>query len=89
MIVGSCSRRKTLARDHDLAGKMPQQFQQMLSVCAHYTRKNKVLPIPAGYDHRKQLMLNALLREPFIIALLLLLVLLPFYNGYRVKRGSD
>jgi len=59
---------------HDLAGEMPQQFQQMLSAYKHYTRKNKVLPIPAGYDHRKQLMLNALhagLREPFIIALLL------------------
>ena len=75
-----------------LAGEMPQQFQQMLSAYEHYTKKNKVPPIPAGYDHRKQLMLNALhalLREPLIIALLWLLVLLPFYIGYRVKTGSD
>ena len=76
----------------DLAGEMPQQFQQMLSAYEHYTRENKVLPIPPGYDHLRQLMLNTLhvgLREPFIIALLLLLLLLPFYIGYRVKRESD
>jgi arylsulfatase/uncharacterized sulfatase len=76
----------------DLAGEMPQHFQQMLSAYEHYTRENEVLPIPPGYDHLRQLMLNTLhvgLREPFIIALLLLLLLLPFYIGYRVKRESD
>lgn len=76
----------------DLAGEMPQQFQQMLSAYERYTRQNKVLPIPAGYDHRKQLVLNTLharLREPFIIALLLLLVLLPFYVGYRMKSAAS
>ena len=74
-----------------LAGHMPQRFQQMLSAYEHYTRENKVLPIPSGYDHRKQLVLNTLhagLREPVMVVLLLLLVLLPFYIGYRMKRTS-
>ena len=73
----------------DLAGENPAQLQRMLSAYERYTRDNKVLPIPAGYDHRKQLVLNTLLaglREPFLVFLLLVLVLLPFYVGYRMKR---
>lgn len=80
---------KDPGESRDLAGEMPQQFQQMLSAYEHYTRQNKVLPIPSGYDHRKQLVLNTLhagLREPFVVLLLLLLVLIPFYVGYRMKR---
>jgi arylsulfatase/uncharacterized sulfatase len=75
----------------DLAGDMPQRFQQMLSAYERYTRANKVLPIPPGYDHRRQLVLNTLhngLREPVMVVLLLLLVLLPFYVGYRMKGAS-
>jgi arylsulfatase/uncharacterized sulfatase len=73
----------------DLASDMPGRFQQMLSAYERYTRDNKVVPIPPGYDHRRQLVLNTLhagLREPFLIALFLLLVLLPFYIGQRMKR---
>jgi hypothetical protein len=76
---------------HDLVGKMPQWFQQLLLAYEHCTRKNKVLPTPAVYDHPKQLMLNTLharVRERFIIALLLSLVLLPFYIRYRVNSGQ-
>lgn len=74
---------------HDLSGENPAQFQRMLSAYERYTRDNKVLPIPAGYDRRKQLVLNTLhtrLREPFMVFLLLVLVVLPFYVGYRMKR---
>ena len=75
----------------DLAGEMPGRFQQMLSAYERYTRENKVLPIPRGYDHRKQLVLNTLhagVREPFLLLLLLLLVLLPFYVACRMKSSS-
>ncbi len=77
---------------HDLSGEMPQRLQQMLSAYEHYVRENKVLPIPPGYDHRKQLVLNTLhagLRTPFVVLLLSVMVLLPFYVAYRTKRASQ
>ena len=44
----------------DLAAQMPGRFQQMLSAYERYARENKVLPVPPGYDHRRQLALNTL-----------------------------
>ncbi len=75
----------------DLAREMPQRFQRMLSAFERYTRDNKVLPIPPGYDHRKQLLLNTLdagIREPFLVLILLALLLLPFYVVSRTKNTS-
>jgi arylsulfatase/uncharacterized sulfatase len=75
----------------DLAGDMPGRFQQMLSAYERYVRDNKVLPIPPGYDHRKQLVLNTLhagLREPITVGLLLLLLLLPFLVAHRIKKAA-
>ena len=73
----------------DLAAEMPQQFQQMLSAYERYVRDNNVLPVPPGYDHRKQLVLNTLyagVREPFLVLILLVLILLPFYVANRMKK---
>ena len=65
--------------------------QQMLSAYERYARDNKVLPIPKDYDHRKQLVLNTLhagVREPFLVFLLLVLLLAPFYVAHRMKKAS-
>jgi arylsulfatase/uncharacterized sulfatase len=50
-----------------------------------------VLPLPAGYTQMKQLVSNTLqaqYREGILLFLLTLLVLLPFYVAYRMKKGS-
>ncbi|MDX1736539.1 MAG: arylsulfatase, partial [Halioglobus sp.] len=73
----------------DLAREMPQRFQRMLSAYERYAKANKVLPVPPGYDHRKQLVLNTLyagVREPFLVLVLLVLILLPFYVASRMKK---
>ncbi len=73
----------------DLASAMPQRFQQMLSAYERYARDNKVLPIPAGYDHSRQLVVNTLqvgLRERFPVFVLLVLLLLPFIVASRMQR---
>jgi len=72
----------------DLAGEMPQRLQQMLSAYENYQQEHKVLPVPAGFDNVKQLMLNTLhtgLRTPVLVLLLTVLLLLPFYIAYRIK----
>ncbi|MFT6288214.1 MAG: hypothetical protein ACJAYC_003287 [Halieaceae bacterium] len=58
----------------------------MLSAYERYTRDNKVLPVPPGFDHRKQLVINTLysrMRTPGLVGLLTTLVLLPFLVAYR------
>jgi len=73
----------------DLAGDMPQRLQRMLSAYERYTRENGVLPIPPGYDHRKQAVLNMLhtdLQTPLLVVLLTILCILPFYVAFRMKR---
>ena len=75
----------------DLAREMPQRLQRMLSAYERYARDNMVLPIPPGYDHHKQLVLNTLysgVREPFLVLILLVLLLLPFYVANRMKKAS-
>ncbi len=76
---------------HDLATELPGRFQRMLSAYERYAQDNMVLPIPPGYDHRKQLVLNTLyasVREPFLVLILLVLLLLPFYVANRMKKAS-
>ena len=73
----------------DLAHQMPQQLQQMLSAYDTYTRENKVLPVPTGFDNMKQLAINTLYastRTPLLILLLTMLVLCPFAVAYRMKK---
>jgi arylsulfatase A-like enzyme len=74
----------------DLSDRMPLRFQRMLSRYERYRRDNGVLPLPPGYTQMKQLVANTLYqryREPLIVALLAVLVLLPFYVAYRMKRS--
>ena len=53
-----------IARDpgevNDLRARMPQRFLAMQADFADYARANGVLPMPAGYDYRKQGQLYAL-----------------------------
>jgi arylsulfatase/uncharacterized sulfatase len=75
----------------DLAAVEPARLQRMLSAYERYSRDNKVLPLPPGYDHIKQLAINTLydsLRTPVLVALLTALILLPFLVAYRVKRKA-
>jgi arylsulfatase A-like enzyme len=75
----------------DLASTHPVIFQRMLSRYQRYQRENGVLPLPAGYTQVKQLVSNTLqtqYREGILLALLALLVLLPFYVAYRMKKES-
>lgn len=75
----------------DLASIQPATFQRMLSRYQRYQRENGVLPLPAGYTQMKQLVSNTLqlqYREGILLFLLTLLVLLPFYVAYRMKKES-
>ncbi|RLA57865.1 MAG: arylsulfatase, partial [Gammaproteobacteria bacterium] len=73
----------------DLASEYPARLQRMLSAYERYTRDNKVLQAPPGFDHLKQLVINTLynrMRTPVLVALLTALILLPFLVAYRMKR---
>ena len=73
----------------DLAATQPALFQRMLSRYQQYQEENGVLPLPDGYTQMKQLFLNTLhtkLGEQILIFLLTLLLLLPFYVAYRMKK---
>ena len=43
----------------DLAALKPARLQTMLSAYKRYVRENRVLEVPAGYSHTKQLLINA------------------------------
>ena len=76
----------------DLASTQPARFQDMLNAYGRYTRENQVYPIPAGYDHRKQLLINTLhagARTPVLVTLLCLLLLLPFLAVSRIKKKGN
>jgi arylsulfatase A-like enzyme len=72
----------------DLAASQALRFQRMLSHYEQYRRDNTVVPVPPGYTQIKQLLSNILLqsRDAVIVFLLTLLLLLPFYVAYRMKR---
>ena len=73
----------------DLAADEPARLQRMLSAYERYAKENQVLPLPPGYNHIRQLVINTLyerLRTPLLITLLATLILLPFLVAYRMKR---
>jgi arylsulfatase/uncharacterized sulfatase len=73
---------------NDLSNDLPEQLQNMLAAYERYVVDNHVLPMPVGYDHIKQLAINTMrkqLTEPLLIAILTLLILLPFYVAYRMR----
>ena len=74
---------------NDLASSDPARLQRMLSAYERYKQDNKVLEMPVGYGHIKQLLINTLhqqWRTPVVVGLLTLLVLLPFMVAYRMRR---
>ena len=73
---------------NDLSAEEPARLQRMLSAYEEYVRDNKVIPVPPGYGHTKQLMINVLhksLQTPVLVGLLMLLLLLPFLVALRMK----
>jgi arylsulfatase/uncharacterized sulfatase len=72
----------------DLSAEQPERLQRMLSAYERYARDNKVLEVPPGFDHLAQVAINTLhkrLQTPVLVALLAVLVLLPFLVAYRMK----
>ena len=81
--------KKDPGETRDLAQEEPARVQQMLSAYERYQRENKVLDMPAGYGHIKQLLINTLhqqWRTPLLVGLVTLLILLPFLVAYRTRR---
>lgn len=73
---------------HDLSGEMPVRFQSMLSAYQQYRQESGVVPSPPGYTQMKQLVANTLQQtygRNILVALLLVLILLPFFIFYRNK----
>ena len=72
----------------DLSSLEPALLQRMLGMYQQYTLDNAVLPIPAGFDHNRQIVFNGL-RDRFgtqiLLVILSLLVLVPFYVAYRLN----
>jgi arylsulfatase/uncharacterized sulfatase len=79
---------------NDLSAENPLLLQRMLARYQEYVEDNKILPIPDGYRHERQIVLNALQKryaDEILVSLLLLLILLPFALLYRarLKRRSE
>ena len=75
----------------DLAATQALRFQRMLSLYEEYRRDNKVVPVPEGYNQITQLVSNMVLkqRENILVLILTLLILLPFYVAWRMKRKGE
>jgi arylsulfatase/uncharacterized sulfatase len=76
---------------NDLKQQMPLRFQQMLAAYEMFERNDGVLPMPSDYLQARQLLLNMLsnrFADNVLIAILTLLVLLPFFLGYRQRRSN-
>ncbi len=74
----------------DLAGELPQRFAQMLAQYQQYAADNGVLPVDPDYDQAAQGIFNALkdrFTPQILLALLTLLVLLPFWLFHRYRRA--
>lgn len=73
---------------HDLKETMPDRFGGMLEAYAQFENENQVLPIPPGYNQRRQLVINTLRDQagPIILVFLLtVLVLIPFVLYLKMK----
>ncbi len=73
----------------DLKAEMPDRLQTMLTAYARFEDENKVLPIPPEYSQTRQLLIN-MLRERYgqaiLVALLTMLLLVPFVVYVRTRR---
>jgi len=73
---------------HDLSSAMPQRLQGMLGLYQQYVIDNGVLPVPAGYNDRLQIVFNGLhdrYGRNILLLVLSFVVLLPFYIVYRLN----
>lgn len=73
----------------DLKAAMPARFQRMLSHYQDWEVENGVLGVPENYNYIRQIALNSFqkrLGDNFVILLLLLLILAPFFVAWRLKR---
>ena len=74
---------------NDLASSDPARLQRMLSAYERYKQDNKVLEMPVGYGHIKQLLINTLhqqWRTKVMVGLITALIMLPFLVAYRMRR---
>lgn len=74
----------------DLKADMPDRFRAMLEAYTVFEKENRVLPIPAGYQQTRQLMIN-IARDrigPTILIMLLTLLLLAPIAVYLRARGD-
>ena len=72
----------------DLKDQNVERFQRMQSAYDRFSRENGVLPLPAGYSQMGQMASNYLserFRPGLVIALLTVLLLLPFFVAYRLR----
>lgn len=72
----------------DLSENKPEMVRSMRQRYARYVDDNGVLPLPRGYTQMGQLVANTLqtnYRDSALAFLLTLLLLLPFYVGYRCR----
>jgi len=75
----------------DLAAQQPDRFQAMQLSYQRFQAENGVLPQPPGYSQMGQLLTNtvkARYADALRVLLVSLLVLLPFYVAYRMRRSA-
>jgi arylsulfatase/uncharacterized sulfatase len=73
----------------DLRTAQPALFVELQRDYAGYAHTNGVLELPAGYEQRRQIAVNGAqhgFRNGLIVLMLTLLVLLPLYVAYRLRR---
>ena len=73
---------------NDLSAAMPQRLQRMLGLYQQYVVDNAVLPVPAGYNDRLQIVFNGLhdrYGRNILLIVFSFVVLLPFYIVYRAR----
>jgi arylsulfatase A-like enzyme len=75
--------------ENDLSKRMPKRLQEMLNHYQQYVRENGVLPLPANYNPGLQGVFNGLLerlRWQILLALIVVLILVPFFIAYRTRK---
>ena len=75
----------------NLRESMSHRFQEMLSDYAEFEQAHGILPPPEGYSQLGQMAMNTLrerLRIPFLILLLSLLIVLPFFVYAKLREGQ-
>ncbi len=74
----------------DLSGSQPERFATMRGDYAAYVAANQVLPVPEGYDQRRQLIVNWIrsrLTQPGLLIAAGLVVLLALLIWRRARRA--